>query len=262
MSAQVPTPVLRHDGVPESESPNGEKARSLDGGDDQTDKDTEVEDGRSDVVIERKSKGVVEMEALAEKINTKYLILLYGGFAILAYVLSLSELLVLPRARQQLMTDQYTSADFLDVAVSRAFGQHSLRATVSTITAVFQAVSQPPIAKFADVFGRVNAYLACVALYVIGYIIVPSSQNIYAYAAGNSIYILGITGLFLLQNIIISDISSLRSRYLWTIFPSIPGAINVFVAPIIVDSFLARGLDNWVWGYAMCEFPNVQAGQN
>jgi SIT family siderophore-iron:H+ symporter-like MFS transporter len=107
----------------------------------------------------------------------------------------------------------------LDIAVSRAFGQHSLRATVSTITAVFQAVSQPPIAKFADVFGRVNAYLACVALYVIGYIIVPSSQNIYAYAAGNSIYILGITGLFLLQNIIISDISSLRSRYFWTIFP-------------------------------------------
>jgi SIT family siderophore-iron:H+ symporter-like MFS transporter len=34
----------------------------------------------------------VEMEALAEKINTKYLILLYGGFAILAYVLSLSTL--------------------------------------------------------------------------------------------------------------------------------------------------------------------------
>jgi SIT family siderophore-iron:H+ symporter-like MFS transporter len=142
----------------------------------------------------------------------------------------------------------------LDIAVSRAFGQHSLRATVSTITAVFQAVSQPPIAKFADVFGRVNAYLACVALYVIGYIIVPSSQNIYAYAAGNSIYILGITGLFLLQNIIISDISSLRSRYFWTIFPSIPGAINVFVAPIIVDSFLSRSLDLWRWGFAMCKY--------
>jgi SIT family siderophore-iron:H+ symporter-like MFS transporter len=89
MSAQPPTPVLKHDVVAES-GQSGDKAQSFDGTDDQTDKDTIVEDGRSDIIIERKSKGVVEMEALAEKINTKYLILLYGGFAILAYVLSLS----------------------------------------------------------------------------------------------------------------------------------------------------------------------------
>lgn len=34
-----------------------------------------------------------------------------------------------------------------------------------------------------------------------------SAPSIYAYAIGNAIYILGITGLFLLQNIIIADIS-------------------------------------------------------
>lgn len=39
-------------------------------------------------------------------------------------------------------------------------------------------MSQPPIAKFADVFGRVNAYIGCVVFYVIGYIIVASSNNI------------------------------------------------------------------------------------
>jgi len=91
MSAHNPTPVLRHDGVAEPTTP-GEKTISFDNndGDHATDKDTSTEDGQSDVLVERKSKGVVEMEALAEKINTKYLILLYGGFAILAYVLSLS----------------------------------------------------------------------------------------------------------------------------------------------------------------------------
>lgn len=92
MSAQSPTPVLRHDGVAEPTTPGGEKTISFDNndGDHAADKDTSTEDGQSDVLVERKSKGVVEMEALAEKINTKYLILLYGGFAILAYVLSLS----------------------------------------------------------------------------------------------------------------------------------------------------------------------------
>ena len=88
MSAQT-APVLKHDGVAE-EVPTGEKSPSIDNNDLGTDKDTYTEDGKSDVLVERKSKGVVEMEALAEKINTKYLILLYGGFAILAYVLSLS----------------------------------------------------------------------------------------------------------------------------------------------------------------------------
>jgi SIT family siderophore-iron:H+ symporter-like MFS transporter len=89
MLAQT-APVLKHDGLAE-DVPTREKSPSLDNNDVGTDKDTFTEDGRSDVLVERKSKGVVEMEALAEKINTKYLILLYGGFAILAYVLSLSE---------------------------------------------------------------------------------------------------------------------------------------------------------------------------
>jgi len=89
MSAQT-APVLKHDSIAE-DTHSREKSPSLDNNDLGTDKDTVTEDGKSDVLVERKSKGVVEMEALAEKINTKYLILLYGGFAILAYVLSLSE---------------------------------------------------------------------------------------------------------------------------------------------------------------------------
>jgi len=88
MSAQT-APVLKHDSIAEDTHSRG-KSPSLDNNDLGTDKDTFTEDGKSDVLVERKSKGVVEMEALAEKINTKYLILLYGGFAILAYVLSLS----------------------------------------------------------------------------------------------------------------------------------------------------------------------------
>jgi SIT family siderophore-iron:H+ symporter-like MFS transporter len=88
MSVQT-APVLKHDDLA-GEGPTREKSPSIDNNDLGTEKDTFTEDGKSDVLVERKSKGVVEMEALAEKINTKYLILLYGGFAILAYVLSLS----------------------------------------------------------------------------------------------------------------------------------------------------------------------------
>ena len=42
-------------------------------------------------VITAKSKGVVGMELLLSRMNVKYLILLYGGFILLSYTLSLGE---------------------------------------------------------------------------------------------------------------------------------------------------------------------------
>lgn len=47
------------------------------------------------VTIVEKSRGVVQMETLNERLNTKYRIALYGGFALLAYVMSLGESLSL-----------------------------------------------------------------------------------------------------------------------------------------------------------------------
>ncbi|SGZ31145.1 BQ5605_C047g12317 [Microbotryum silenes-dioicae] len=210
------------------------------------------------VLIPRKSRGVVKMEHLARRINTKYLVWLYGGFALLAYVMSL---------------DQYTNGAYLTQATSTSFDAHSTLATISAIQAVFQAVSQPPIAKIADVAGRVEAYvrcseyqasyalntslivflhpcqLLCVLLYAVGYAIVAAAPSVYVYAVGDSIHILGITGLFLLQAIIIADISSTRNRVFWSIFPSLPGVINVWVSGDISGSVLSH--TSWRWGIGM-----------
>lgn len=46
--------------------------------------------------------------------------------------------------------------------------------------------------------------------------------------------------LALPENIIISDISSLRNRVLWTIFPSIPGAINTWVGGDVAAAILDK----------------------
>ncbi|ORX39833.1 major facilitator superfamily domain-containing protein [Kockovaella imperatae] len=196
---------------------------------------TTVNDGP---VIQTKSKGVVEMENLIGRLSPFLLIIIYGSFMLLSYTLSLN---------------QYTASYFLNIATSESFNQHSLQASVTTIAAVFQAMAQPPIAKMADAFGRVPAEAACVILYVLGNVIIASSRSIVDYAVGDCIYQLGITGLFLLQNIIIADISSLRNRYFWTIFPSIPQVINAFVSANIVDSLLNRGPNTtqWRWGFGI-----------
>ena len=49
-------------------------------------------------------------------------------------------------------------------------------------------MSQPPIAKIADYFGRLEAYFLCAFLYAIGRAIAAAAPSIYAYAVGNSIY--------------------------------------------------------------------------
>jgi hypothetical protein len=63
--------------------------------DDNDHDNSSLEDGSAassaGVVIDEKSKGVVEMEQLAERLSLKYYVLLYGSFALLAYCLSLSE---------------------------------------------------------------------------------------------------------------------------------------------------------------------------
>lgn len=193
----------------------------------------------SSLLVAPKSRGVVQMEELNHRMDTKYRVLLYGGFAILAYVMSL---------------DQYTTSSYLTAATSVSFSAHSTLTTVSSIKSVFQAVSQPPIAKIADVAGRLECYALCVFLYAVGRAIAAASPNIYAYCVGNSIYILGITGLFLLQNIIIADISSLRNRLFWSIFPSIPGVINVWISGNVTQSLLGaqnQHANMWRWGMGM-----------
>lgn len=44
---------------------------------------------QGDALVTEKSRGVRQMEALQSRLSTKYRILLYGSFALLAYVMSL-----------------------------------------------------------------------------------------------------------------------------------------------------------------------------
>jgi len=47
------------------------------------------------VIVEEKSRGVVQIERFRERIDTKYRIALYGSFTVLAYIMSLGKLSLL-----------------------------------------------------------------------------------------------------------------------------------------------------------------------
>lgn len=124
------------------------------------------------------------------------------------------------------------------------------------------------MAKLADVSSRGFAYLfVCkysaqltyadtiltsrpVIFYVVGYIVIASAHNIETICGGIILYAVGYTGLQLLTQIIIADITTLKWRGLVSSLISAPFIINAFVGSNISAQVLERS--GWRWGCECC----------
>ena len=105
------------------------------------------------------------------------------------------------------------------------------------------------MAKFADVFGRFEAFCIAVFIYVLGYIQMAASQNVETYASAQIFYSAGSTGLQILQQVFIADSSNLLNRAIFANLPDIPFLFTVWLGPMIA-SWVLKQL-NWRWGYGM-----------
>lgn len=74
----------------------------------------------------------------------------------------------------------------------------------------------------ADVFGRVEVILVSIFFYVLGTVIEAVSSNVETFAAGAVFYQVGYTVMIVLIEIVIADITSLRSRLFFSYVPAIP----------------------------------------
>lgn len=177
--------------------------------------------------------GVVRVEA-AEKVygrTSKWILFISLGMA--SYIYSL---------------DSSTTSNYLSFAAS-AFGEHSLISSVGVAQSVVVAVGKPVIAKVADVTSRAYAYSGVLIFYVLGYIIIASAGGIGAFFAGIITYAVGYTGLQLLTQIIIADLTTLQWRALVSSLTSLPFVINGFIGPTIATAVLQSS--GWRWGYGM-----------
>lgn len=111
------------------------------------------------------------------------------------------------------------------------------------------AVIKPPMAKIADVFGRLEAFCISILLYVLGYIQQATAQNIQTFASAQIFYSAGFTGLQILQQIFIADTSDLVNRALFSALPDLPFLVTTWVGPLIGDDILA--VTTWRWAYGM-----------
>ncbi|KAL2255321.1 hypothetical protein VTK26DRAFT_3609 [Humicola hyalothermophila] len=185
-------------------------------------------DSESDV-----QDGVRHIEAVAHAWSRWGLMIAYMSIFLMAFVLSLEGQVT------------YSLAAF---AVS-SFNNHSLLSTVYVVQGVVNAVIKPPMAKIADVFGRLEAFCISVVLCVLGYIQMAASQNVQTYASAQIFYSAGSTGLQILQQVFIADTSDFLNRALFSSLPDSPFLVTVWIGPAIAAAFLADS--SWRWGYAI-----------
>ena len=121
--------------------------------------------------------------------------------------------------------------------------------TVLAVTDVAKAVLKPPIAKLADVFGRLEAFSLSIILYMLGYIQMAASKNVQTFASAQIFYSAGSTGLQVLQQIFVADTTDLLNRALFSSIPETPFLVTTWAGPSISGSIVSHS--SWRWGYGL-----------
>ncbi|KIK37724.1 hypothetical protein CY34DRAFT_15510 [Suillus luteus UH-Slu-Lm8-n1] len=177
--------------------------------------------------------GVKKVEA-AQRVYGRYSRwCLFIGIGLASYIYSL---------------DASTTYAYLTFATS-FFGKHSLISSITVAQSLIVAVGKPVIAKVADVSSRGTAYVGVLIFYVLGYAVIASAPNVGTIAGGIVLYAVGYTGLQLLTQIIIADITTLAWRGLVVSLVSAPFLVNAFIGSNISSAVIEH--IGWRWGYGM-----------
>ncbi|TRM65005.1 major facilitator superfamily domain-containing protein [Schizophyllum amplum] len=225
-------------------------APPLDGGHDESDSDerttllTSTHSSRRSSFVEAEpeyvqSQGVTRMEAIHRAVNhhrtgRRTLWLIGASVIVCAWAYSL---------------DMATTSNYSPLAAS-SFGQHSSGLpALSIATNVIGAVCKPFIAKTSDITSRPYTYILILCFYVVGYITVALSPTINFYVAGEVLVAIGSSGLDLMNEVIVADLTTLEWRAFVGSMLSTPFLINTWFAGRIVDAFSTG--ERWRWGYGM-----------
>ncbi|KAF4183429.1 hypothetical protein CNMCM8927_004988 [Aspergillus lentulus] len=179
------------------------------------------------------SPGVRRIEVISSQFNLVHRIIFFFGVFLIAYVYGLDG--TIRYTYQPLATAEY--------------GSHSLLATVNVLRAVIAAAAQPTAAKIADVFGRVELILLSIVFYTVGTIVEAASDRLYEFCIGAVLYQIGYTSIILLVEVLIADVTSTRSRLLFSYIPALPFIINTWISGNVTSAVL--GVTSWKWGIGM-----------
>ncbi|WFD26384.1 hypothetical protein MNAN1_001364 [Malassezia nana] len=165
--------------------------------------------------------------------HTRALLLLYMAVFVLSLAVSL---------------DSMSISLYLNYACSE-FRALSRVGTIMIMQQLVRAVSKLPLAKLAEIAGRVETLAFVVALYALGYAAMARATSFGYLAVGAVVQSLGATGVGVLQSIIIADTSSVQWRGVLIGLVNLPYLLNFALAGPWADLTLRAG--GWRFGLAL-----------
>lgn len=191
----------------------------------------EFEDDSSDAVSVDALPGVQKAEAITVVWSKTAVVLTYAWiwvcFFMLAFQSAIGSVLM-----------QYAYADFVSAPEI---------ATAGILATVIGGVLKLPIAKILNLWGRAEGFVVFVIIYLLGIIIIASSNGPNSYAAGYVLYWIGYDAIYLIMDVFIADTSGLRNRAFTFAFASTPFICTAFTGPLAAQSFLS--MTTWRWGF-------------
>ncbi|CAL5872084.1 uncharacterized protein PFLUO_LOCUS6341 [Penicillium psychrofluorescens] len=140
-----------------------------------------------------------------------------------------------------------SSSTFAPYATS-SFSSAPLVGTIAVVQAVIASVSLQPLARFADVYGRLELFLFCILMATLGLIMLSSSATIGVYAGAQVFWVIGIEGITLMLQILAGDSSDLYNRALMNAIPYAPSIITTWITGPFASSVLKI---SWRWGFGI-----------
>ncbi|KAK3185584.1 hypothetical protein K4F52_005684 [Lecanicillium sp. MT-2017a] len=139
-----------------------------------------------------------------------------------------------------------TTAVFNTMA-SSTFGLHSQLGAVATASQIIRSVSKPFIGQLSDITSRPTSYVVTLGFYVLGFVVAATSSTFGAYTVGICFTAIGKSGLDLLGEVIVGDLTPLQWRGFFNASLSLP-----FIVTVPVNGFLGAALvKHWRWGLGM-----------
>lgn len=136
-----------------------------------------------------------------------------------------------------------------------SYSQHSLLTTVNVIRAVVAAASQPTYARLSDTFGRFELFAVSIIFYSVGTVIESQAFDVQRFAGGAVLYQIGFSGVQLMLEVSLADMSTLNWRLFASFIPATPFIINTWISGDVTSGLLASHSWNYCIGIWAFIFP-------
>ncbi|OHE92813.1 siderophore iron transporter mirB [Colletotrichum orchidophilum] len=116
--------------------------------------------------------------------------------------------------------------------ITSSLHRHVLTATTGIVSSLASGVSQLPLAKILNIFGRIEGYMSAHLLCCFGLIVMAVCRNMKTYTAAHVFWAIGSGSIGYIQTVLIYDITYIHNRMIIYMLNSTAYNANVFTGPI------------------------------